>query len=428
MKCTLQLVYFLFLLLKVHLSHAEKGVYLAINALAYVNNSLNDGFDVVVKRRLEVNWYGADVAEGDRIVVTDQFSEVIAFSPSQYPDGFFILPGNLPYPTLSEMGYERTCVFGYNVTWNRDDGTSIASNCLQSEPSWMMDHKTQLESMAIGDLILTGSHDAGAYREFEGQGDDNWGTNSVFAQEEDFLHQLLWGVRFLDIRAGFYPTTPERFWLVHGIIKAHPMMEGIEDVKTFLRNTQEIMIWEVNGFEQYWDDESHAEFKELLVSEFSDWLVTPGDMGWKTTLAEIWEREDLAPKQGRIIITYNTNAYTDPDFFFPEVLERWGNVDKPADLYNYINNEVSNARGNSAYQPWKPNCQMTPNAGDIIVGGISLRDFADAVNRNMTKWWREEWSDLTSTFSIHDYVKSTNMVEQTIQRNLLLARHQKNFS
>ena len=50
------------------------------------------------------------------------------------------------------------------------------------------------------------------------------------------------------------------------------MMEGIEDVKTFLRNTQEIMIWEVNGFEQVWDSEAHAEFKQLLISEFSDWL------------------------------------------------------------------------------------------------------------------------------------------------------------
>ena len=42
--------------------------------------------------------------------------------------------------------------------------------------------------------------------------------------------------------------------------------------------------------------------------------------------------------------------------------------------------------------------------------------------RNVTKWWREEWYDLPSTFSIHDYVKSTNMVEETIQRNLLLAK------
>ena len=30
--------------------------------------------------------------------------------------------------------YERVCVFGYNVTWSREDGTLVASSCLQSEP------------------------------------------------------------------------------------------------------------------------------------------------------------------------------------------------------------------------------------------------------------------------------------------------------
>ena len=43
--------------------------------------------------------------------------------------------------------------------------------------------------------------------------------------------------------------------------------------------------------------------------------------------------------------------------------------------------------------------------------------------RNMTKWWREEWSDLTATFSIHDFVKSTNMVEETIKRNLAMKKN-----
>ena len=200
--------------------------------------------------------------------------------------------------------------------------------------------RSELGSLAVGDLVLTGSHDAGAYRDYQGVGDDNWATSAVFAQEEDFLHQLIWGVRFLDVRAGFYPTTPERFWLVHGIIKTHPMAEGIEDVKTFLRNTQEIIIWEVNGYEQVWDDEAHAEFKELLTSEFSPWLVRPGSLAWSSPLADIWQRSGLAPGQGRIILTYNSNRYTDPDFFFPEVLERWGNVDVPSDLYNYIDLEV----------------------------------------------------------------------------------------
>ena len=149
--------------------------------------------------------------------------------------------------------------------------------------------------------------------------------------------------RFLDVRAGFYPTTEERFWLVHGIIKAHPMMEGIQDVKTFLANTREIVVWEINTFEQYWDAEAHQEFKSLLVSEFSAWLVTPGDYGWDTPLSDVWARAGLAAGQGRIIITYNCQ-YTDPAFFFREINEKWGNVDEPQNLYNYINGEVSKHR------------------------------------------------------------------------------------
>ena len=103
--------------------------------------------------------------EGDRIVINKPFNEVMAFSPHLYPEGYFILPGNLPYPSLTEMGYERTCVFGYNVSWNREDGASIASGCLQSEPTWMWDHREQLGNMVVGDLVLTGAHDAGAYRQ-----------------------------------------------------------------------------------------------------------------------------------------------------------------------------------------------------------------------------------------------------------------------
>ena len=215
--------------------------------------------------------------------------------------------------------------------------------------------------------MLVGAHDAGAYREYQGVGDDNWATSSVFAQEEDLLHQMIWGVRFVDIRCGFYPTTDERFWLVHGIIKTHPMIEGIESVRTFLRNTQEIVVWEVNGFEQTWTAEAHEEYKSLLKSEFKEWLVKPGQEGWKTPLKDIWDREGLAEGQGRIIITYNT-GYTDPETFFPEVLERWGNKDDPQALRDYLVDEVGNAAGNPYYQPWKPNCQMTPNTEDIIGG------------------------------------------------------------
>jgi len=333
-------------------------------------------------------------------------------------DQFFVFPGNLPYPSLEQMGFTATCVFDLKAKWfHVYEGGGVyevvAEACLQSEPGWMEFHRESLQELKIGDLMLVGAHDAGAYREYQGIGDDNWATSAVFAQEEDLLHQLIWGARFLDIRAGFYPTTDERFWLVHGIIKTHPMMEGINDVKEFLANTREIVVWEINGFEQHWTAEAHLEYKTLLVEQFGRWLVTPGELGWETSLREIWSREDLPVDEGRIIITYNNGGYTDPDFFFREVNERWGNVDEPTELRSYLETEVANAKANpTSYRPWKPNCQMTPNEEDIIGGRWSgLRQMADAVNRNVTAWWRDDWSDLPSTFPIHDFVRSTNMVQ-----------------
>ena len=83
------------------------GLYLAINALAYTE----DG--AVVKRRLEVNWFGAEVGPpppphivaqampGDEIRVYDGSDTLLAtIPPTLYPDGFHVLPGNLPYPSL----------------------------------------------------------------------------------------------------------------------------------------------------------------------------------------------------------------------------------------------------------------------------------------------------------------------------------------
>ena len=82
------------------LCRAQPGIYLAINALAYEDEDGN-----IVKRRLEVAWYGGQVDAGDRVVLSDSHGEVSTISPALHPDGFHIFPGNLPYPSLSELGY-----------------------------------------------------------------------------------------------------------------------------------------------------------------------------------------------------------------------------------------------------------------------------------------------------------------------------------
>ena len=32
-------------------------------------------------------------------------------------------------------------------------------------------------------------------------------------QDEDVWSQLLYGIRYLDLRVGYYKTTPEKFWI-----------------------------------------------------------------------------------------------------------------------------------------------------------------------------------------------------------------------
>ena len=42
-------------------------------------------------------------------------------------------------------------------------------------------------------------------------------------QDEDIWNQLLYGIRYLDIRVGYYHNTPEKFWAVHDFIKVRAL-------------------------------------------------------------------------------------------------------------------------------------------------------------------------------------------------------------
>ena len=41
------------------------------------------------------------------------------------------------------------------------------------------------------------------FRQYSGEGDDNWVTEATYTQELDLQKQLQWGSRYLDIRVGY---------------------------------------------------------------------------------------------------------------------------------------------------------------------------------------------------------------------------------
>ena len=68
-------------------------------------------------------------------------------------------------------------------------------------------------------------------------------------QDEDVWSQLLYGIRYLDLRVGYYKTTPEKFWIVHDFVKMNPLYEVVNDVRRFLTSTKELVIMDFHRYE-----------------------------------------------------------------------------------------------------------------------------------------------------------------------------------
>ena len=67
-------------------------------------------------------------------------------------------------------------------------------------------------------------------------------------QDEDVWSQLLYGIRYLDLRVGYYKLTPEKFWVVHDFVKLNPLYEVINDIRRFLSSTKEVVIMDFHRY------------------------------------------------------------------------------------------------------------------------------------------------------------------------------------
>ena len=408
------------------------GSYLAINTLGRVDNDTEE----VIRRRLEVNWYGLD-RFGDEVTVglfMDDDSLVEMIDVELYKnDGFLVFEDiQLDNLTNAEIGYTRRCVFPYytQVINATDQQPMTEKRCIEARPDWMWEYKDQLGQFAISELMLTAAHDAAAYRMYQGRIDNTRYKAFVYTQEENFEAQFQYGVRFIDIRMGWYENSSE-FWFVHSAFKVNPFDEGIQSVKNFLSNSKDIVIFDVHSFNSFegvgseWTDEVHRNFQDILEAEFGRWWVAPDAQlrDWSLTLDEIWSRPGLPQDEGRIIVMYQDESHRNESLYFSNMIERWGNKDTPEELKAYLDEQTELARQDPpTYTPWRPNCQMTGSAPDIIFKLYSgLREMADLVNRNNSIWWRTEYADLANTYTLIDYFMASDMVRIGIERNLRLA-------
>ncbi|KAF4518530.1 hypothetical protein B566_EDAN004274 [Ephemera danica] len=324
-------------------------------------------------RQLELYWTGATPQPGDWVGLF-----------SSDPAGAVPLPPSLAVvdPAGNCEGWERTVIteqgrvnnsiqlgfqprcLDYYVGYIRGN-TTLASSCLRLEPTWMTE-RPALGAFPLTNLFLPGSHDSGAYGEFDPDIGDNSVTKYTVCQDEDILSQLIRGIRYLDIRVAYYRylallsnESDSGFWLNHGAFRMFPMEIITEQVRQFLLNTpsQEIVIFDVQEFSFGFNGpEDHDRLVNFFANEFAGLIL-------------------------------HRNATT--------------------------NGLQANPPNNG--RPWSAMAELTPSTFDVITDRLGgLRPMADSVNRNVTTWYLGSWGETVNIVAC-DFFRGTDIVAVALE-------------
>jgi len=408
-----------------NLSAPHLSVFLTVNSLAKV--FWNGSFQ---KRRLELNW----VAPPDR-----QESDFVALyrddprwaGPNSYlirvkagrPGGYFLTKIAFPdidilHPAVLSVPPKTMCLYNYYIAYVRE-GTILKFNCIKIQPRWVEDMKEDgidVGRLQLHSLFIPGSHNAGAYNKFTSYTDDTVLLRYSVNQGEDIWTQLLFGMRYLDLRVSYYEDTPEKFWLVHDFVKQNPLYEAVHAVKRFLRLTQEPVIMDFHRFPFGFDGDDQAARHEELVRYLQEELgefMAPDWMGRnrQTTLNDLWDLNRT------LIVTYQADTVESRhEMLWPEVIHAWGNTRDASRLFRFLNRSMGQKR--SATFLWVAMTHLTPSPMDVIwnlSGGI--RKLNNDIARGVSKWYRDTWwqeANIVATdfFLSHDLVDVAREVNE----------------
>jgi len=389
-------------------------VFLTVNSVIKTN-FLGLGAD---SRRIEMNWTPppGGYKAGDWVGLFRKdaagfsISDPIVRVNAANHDGYVKTSHRFPqYPMLGLNSRLATCLYGYWVGYVRNNRT-LKANCLKLRPRWMWRERGAIGDTPLHALMIPGSHNAGAYKVTDEDSSYNIRHRYSVNQGEDVWSQLLYGIRYLDLRVGHYTNTPEKFWIVHDFVKMNPLYVVVQDVRKFLKETNEIVIMDLHRFPHGFEKTSrHLELVEYLEGELGEFMAPD----W------IWENvtpNDLWNMNRTLILSYAhdpSSAYNDK--IWPEVQHAWGDKERASDLRQYLDDAMW--RNRHAKYLWAAMTHLTPSTISAILnpsGGFAK--LSDKIAKKVTKWYRDDWWNAANIVA-SDYVLGNNLVEESIRAN-----------
>ena len=280
---------------------------------------------------MEVLFQGGIEGTDGRIITGEFFTHKNYFG-AQFFLMKFILDLFFDY-LLYDIDYDTKC-YAFWFYYISNTSEIIQEGCISAYSKWMNEIREDIKDSRFRNLFIPGSHDSPGYRtNFKELVNETRVSKYSYTQDEDIKSQLMHGIRYIDIRVGFYRGTDEKFFANHGIARLHPLADILRQIKDFVDATNEIVVVDFQefpvGFRK--DLSIHQQLVNFLHKEVGTYAADPS-LTWQASLEDIW-------RQGKnIIIGYDHESIAAEfdNILWRSVRHRWGNVQTLEGLEKFL--------------------------------------------------------------------------------------------
>ncbi|XP_063381386.1 PI-PLC X domain-containing protein 3 isoform X2 [Cydia fagiglandana] len=408
--------------------------------------NINQGDRVVLQDAIELNWdfTNCDAVPKSIGLFDDRpgsWNNALQVFPIDAEQGYVITTISLGEPALPAGWDKGPGLKGPHCLWPwagaGDGSASITSyNCLKIQPSWMEDNP-EINKLRIGELALAGTHNAGAWR-FDTEISTVSRDSFVLCQDRSIWAQLVHGIRYFDFRVAyydFYPNEDDRYWLNHNLIRVRPLVPLLKEIRAFLDSTKEIVFLDAHHFPIgfYEPDGSpiravHQGLIQLVQRELGPHVAVATDFGTGAGTRGPTV-QSLLDADKRLLFSYVDNAIvSENNWLWPILPHLWANTNNPTELFTYLDQAIAAVHQSNARSPMhSAMAQTTPTVLDILFLRGSLRDNADAINRNVTQRLLTRWRQNANIVS-SDFFLGNDVVDVSIAISLERGRATKQSS
>lgn len=156
--------------------------------------------------------------------------------------------------------------------------------------------------------MVPGTHNSGS---FEGVG--TFLENYILNQDRNVWTQLVFGIRYLDLRIGYYEK--EGFYINHDLVRITPLLPVLQEIRKFIElSPKEIIIVDFHRFpfpSQFGHD-LHRRLHTLIRDQFEDIALLPNGLqaGKGPTINEIWnQKKNIIVCYGKLEIARGKSLY-----------------------------------------------------------------------------------------------------------------------